>query len=109
VLLDTADLARLLGRGHVLVDDADAAFLGDRDREPGLGDGVHRGRDQGQVQPDPARQAGGKVDFARQDVRVRGYEQDVVEGECFLDDSHGRQSRGGPNEAAHSTTAGARM
>ena len=29
-----------------------------------------------------------------QDVRVGGYEQDVVEGECFLDDAHRRVSRG---------------
>ena len=41
VLLDASHLARLVGRGHVLVDDADAAFLRDRDRESRLGDGVH--------------------------------------------------------------------
>ena len=35
-----------------------------------------------------------EVDLARQDVRVRGDEQDVVEGECFLDDSHFRHSPG---------------
>jgi hypothetical protein len=103
VLLDAPDLARLVGGGHVLVHDADAAFLRDRDREAGLGDRVHGGGDEGQVQPYPAGEAGRQVDLARQHLRVRGYEQDVVEGECFLDDSHGRHSRGGPNEAAQCT------
>ncbi len=36
-----------LGR-HVLVNDADTAFLRDRDREPRLGHGIHRGRDDGE-------------------------------------------------------------
>ena len=51
--LDDLNLARLLGRRHVLVDDADAAFLGDRDCEPGLGDRVHRCRDDRNVERKP--------------------------------------------------------
>ncbi len=94
VLLDAPDLARLVGGGHVLVDDADSAFLGDGDREAGLGDRVHRRGHERQVEPDAAGQLRRQVDLARQYVRVRRYEQDVVEGECFLDDSHIRHSPG---------------
>ena len=89
VLLDAADLARLVGGRHVLVDDADAAFLRDRDREAGLGDRVHRRGHERQVEADAAGEARRQVHFARQHVRVRRDEQDVVEGECFLDDAHG--------------------
>ena len=94
VLLDAPDFARLVGCGHVLVDDADSAFLGDRDREARLGDGVHRRGNEREVQPDAAGQLRRQVDLARQYFRVRRYEQDVVEGECFLDDSHSRHSPG---------------
>jgi hypothetical protein len=109
VFLHAPDLACLVGGGHALVDDADAAFLGDGDRKPCLGDGVHRRGHERQVEPDAAGQARREVDLARKHVRVRGYEQDVVEGECFLDDAHGRLFRGGPNEAAHCTTHQGRL
>ena len=33
-----------------------------------------------------------EIDFARQDLGVRRHEQDVVEGECFLENAqHGRR------------------
>ena len=70
------------------------AFLGDGDREAGLGDRVHRRGHERQVEADAAGQARRQVDLARQHVRVRGDEQDVVEGECFLDDAHVRHSPG---------------
>src|SRR5690606_23710287 len=40
-LLDLANLVGLLLDGHVLVDDADAAFLGHGNRQAGFGHGVH--------------------------------------------------------------------
>jgi hypothetical protein len=43
--------AGLLLDRHVLVDDADAALLGHRDRQARLGDGVHRGRDERDAWP----------------------------------------------------------
>ena len=70
------------------MDDADAAFLRDRDGEPRLGDGVHRGGDERDVQADGARELRLEVDLARQNLRVGGHQQDVVEGECFVDDAH---------------------
>ena len=58
VALDARHLGRLLLRREVLVHDADAAFLGDGDRQAGLGDGVHRRRHQRQVERDVAGEAG---------------------------------------------------
>jgi hypothetical protein len=93
--LTAAHLARLRSARHVLVDDADAAFLGQRDREARLGDGVHRGGHSGRFRSISAGQAGAQADVARQDFRVGGLEQDVVEGEGFLDQAH----RGVPSPA----------
>jgi hypothetical protein len=73
---------------HVLVDDADAAGLRHRDREARLGHGVHGRGQHRNVQADVARQARGKIDVARQDVRVCGDERDVVESERFGEDAH---------------------
>ena len=65
-----ADFAGLRLDGHVLVNDADAAFLRDGDGEARLGDRVHGGGEHRDVQADAARELGGEVRFARQDVRV---------------------------------------
>src|SRR3546814_19554116 len=53
-LLDRPDLARLLLDAEVLVDHADTAGLGHGDRQPALGDGVHRRRDQRYAELDGA-------------------------------------------------------
>src|SRR6185503_14373642 len=86
--LDLGNLRGLLGWGHVLVDDADAAFLRERDGEPCLGHRIHGGRQQGDVKLDRAGEAGGEADFAGEDGRVGWNEENVVEGECFLYDAH---------------------
>ena len=74
--------------GHALVNDADAAFLGDGDGEARLGDGVHGGRQQRQIEADAAGELGGEVDLARQNFRVGRDQQDVIEGEGFFEDAH---------------------
>ena len=84
-LLDPADLGGLFGDVEVLVDDADAAELGHGDGHCALGDGVHGGRDEGDVQLDGAGEAGAGADGAGQDLAVGGDDEDVVEGEGFLD------------------------
>ena len=66
--LDLVDLARLLLDGEVLVNDPDAAHLRHRDRQARLGDGVHRGRDERDVERDPARQARLRFDLGREDL-----------------------------------------
>ena len=86
--LTFATSAACLRRRHVLVDDAEAAFLRDRDREARLGDRVHRRRQQRDVERDRPREAGVEGDFAGYDGGVRGDQQDVVERQRFADDSH---------------------
>ncbi len=87
-LLHAVDLAGLRLDGHTLVNDADAAFLGDGDGEAGLGDRVHGGREQRKVEPDAAGDARPQVDLPGQYLRVGRDEEDVVEGEGFFEDSH---------------------
>ena len=48
--LDLVDLLRLVFDRHVFVNDTDAAFACDRDREFVLGDRVHRGAEQRNVE-----------------------------------------------------------
>ncbi len=71
VALDARDLGRLLARRHVLVNDADAAFLRQRDREARFGDGVHRRRDERDVQSDVAGEGGRQAGVAGQDLGRR--------------------------------------
>ena len=70
-LLDLADLGGLLGGLEVLVDDADAALLGHGDGHGGLGDGVHGGGDDRDVERDGAGEAGARVGGGGQDLRSR--------------------------------------
>jgi len=81
-------LARLSLDAHALVNDTDAAFLGDGDRQPRLGDGVHGGREQRHVQADAPGQLRGEVHLAGQNLGIGGHEQDVVERQSFFEDSH---------------------
>ncbi len=60
VALDLGHLRGLLGSRQVLVDDTNAAFLGDGDGQPGLGNGIHGRRCQRQVQRNIAGEAGGE-------------------------------------------------
>ena len=52
--LDVADLVGLLGDGHVLVDDADTSLPGDGYGHRRLGDRIHGGGDDGDVEGDVA-------------------------------------------------------
>ena len=85
---DLGDLGRVLFRREILVDDADPAFLGDGDRQPGLGYRVHGGRNQRHVQFELAGKAGFQGNVARQDARVGGEEENIVEGQRLLDHPH---------------------
>nr|GFC47537.1 hypothetical protein [Tanacetum cinerariifolium] len=73
--LGALDAAHLVGLGlhaHVLMNDAEATFLGQRHGHAGLGHGVHRGRDEGQMQPDAGGELSAGVYVARQHFRVSG-------------------------------------
>jgi hypothetical protein len=87
-LLDQAHFGGLAFDRHVLVNDADAAALGHRDREARLGHRIHRGGHDRQVQADSAGQAGAEIDVARQHRRMGRHERNVVEGESFGEDAH---------------------
>src|SRR6202161_1014843 len=63
--LDHVDLLRLLLHGQVAVQDADTALAGHGDRHPGLGDGIHRRRQQRHAQLVAAGDPGRGVRLAR--------------------------------------------
>src|SRR5207342_1723096 len=82
--LHLVDLGNLVLDREVAMDDAETALARERDREARLGHGVHRGRDERDVQCDRRRQAGDSRDVVRQHARLRRDEEDVVEGEALL-------------------------
>ena len=74
------------------MDDADAAFLRQGNREARFGDGIHRRRNQRNVERNIAGKAGFDGSVARQNRRVRGDEQEVVEGVGFTGKPHDANS-----------------
>ncbi len=66
---------------EVLVNDADPAFLGQGDRQPRRGDGVHGRREDGDVQVDSAADLGPEVDLVRVHLGEARKDRDVVEGQ----------------------------
>jgi len=85
VLLHAPHFLALAGRCHVAVDDADAALLSQADRGIRLGHGIHGRRQKRYVQIEPARQAGIEPCLVGQNVRGCGNQQDIVEGQGFVD------------------------
>ena len=88
IALYTRHLGRLVARGEVLVDDADSAFLRDGDGQARLGDRVHGGRHQGEVQRDVAGEAGAEGSVLGKDLGVRWHQQHIVEGQRFAEQAH---------------------
>ncbi len=66
--LHLVDLVACASMRQVLVDDADAALLRQGDGQAGLGDGVHRRRDDRDVERDPAAERGAQVDLVGMDL-----------------------------------------
>ena len=81
--LHLADLRGLLGDGHVLMDHSDTSFAGQSDGQRRLGDSVHSGGHDGDVERDISRETGLNIDLSRQHFRIGGYQQHVVEGKSF--------------------------
>ena len=79
--LHLVDLGDLVLDREVAVDDPDPADPRERDREPRLGDRVHRRGDDRDRELDLARQPRPRGDVVRQHLRLGGHEQDVVERE----------------------------
>ena len=65
----------------IIMNDPEPAMLRHRDREPRLGDRVHRRADERHVKLDVACELGGDVDRAGKDLRVLRNEQHVIESE----------------------------
>ena len=77
----------LLSR-EVLVDNADTAFLRERDREIGFGHRIHGGRDHRKVEGNFARELRLQNDVAGQYFRISRDKEHVVKRERFLLESH---------------------
>ncbi len=75
---DLVHFLGLLGRGQVAMDDAKATQPGQSDGHRGLGDGVHRRRDDWNAKRQIADEARAQVDLGRQHLRVAGGQQHVV-------------------------------
>ena len=87
--LDQVDLLGLHVDGHVLVDNADAALARDGDGHAVLGDGVHRGAHDRDVQTDFFCQIRGQIHVGGQDIALRRDQQHVVKGQAFADNTLG--------------------
>ena len=81
--LDPIDLIGLLADGHILMDDAEAAFPGHGDGHAAFGDGIHGGADERGIEVDIPGQAGTDIDIGGQHIAVGRHHQDVIEGECL--------------------------
>ena len=81
--LDLAHLLGLIGGLEIAVDDPDPAGFRHRDREPRLGDGVHRRRDDRQVEADGAGELRPDIRRARHHRAMARAQENVVEGEAF--------------------------
>ena len=77
---DFGDFGRLRGGRHVLVNNADAAFLRNRNRQVRLGYRIHGSRYDGNIQVDSARQARFEANLARQHGGMGGNQQNIIEG-----------------------------
>jgi len=81
--LHLVDLRHLRVDRQVAVDDPDPTFTRQRDREPRLGDRVHRSGDDRDLDRDAARQSRRGRDLVRQHARLGRNEQNVVERQPF--------------------------
>ena len=79
--LDPVHFSRLIHRRQDAVNNPDAAFAGDGDGQPRLGDGIHGRADDGNVDLDVASQSRTHVDFTRQDLRFGRNQHDIVIGQ----------------------------
>ena len=108
-LLDLVDLFGLLFRGQIAVNDADAAGLRHGNGEPCFRHRIHGGGNDGKIEFEIARYAGGNIGLSGHDFGVGGLQQHVIECQRFsagngLDNGRHRLSvpsvRGSPNQAA---------
>jgi len=88
VLLDDVDLLGLLVHVHVLVDDANATFLGHGNRQARFGDGIHSCGHQRRPEIDFPGQPGAKIYISGQDFGIGGDKRDIIESKGFTGQFH---------------------
>ena len=81
--LDHVHLLGLLVDGHVLVDDADAALSGHGDGHAVLGDGIHGGADDRDVELDLVGELRGEIHVRGEHVALRRDQKHIVKGQAF--------------------------
>ena len=69
--------------GHVAVNDADTALAGDSDGEAGLGDGIHGGGGERDIEDEGAGEVGACFYFGGKDGGFAGEQENVVKCETF--------------------------
>ncbi len=84
VVFDTADLGKLLVLRHVVMDEAQAAVGRHRDGHARLGYGVHVRRNDRDVEAQIFRELGVELRVARENLRIKRRQRDVVEGQGEL-------------------------
>ena len=77
-------LLDLLCDGEIPMDDPKTAQAPERDRKARVGDRVHRGGEDRDVEADRVGEAGLGRDLGREDVAAGRDQEDVVEGQTFL-------------------------
>ena len=82
--LHLVDLGDLVVDREVAMDDPDPALARERDREARLRHGVHRRRDERDLERDRTRHPRRGRDVVREDVGLRGNEEDIVERQALL-------------------------
>ncbi len=84
VVLDAADLGKLLPLRHVVMDEAEAAVERHRDGHARFSHGVHVGGDDGDVQMQDLRELRVEMRVAREDFGIQRRERDVVKRQADL-------------------------
>ena len=74
----------LFGGGEILVDDAQTAQLGHGDGHAVLGDRVHGGGDEGEIQGDISAELGIRPGLSGKEIRIIDLHGDVVEGQRLV-------------------------
>ena len=85
--LDLADLGRLGGDAHILMNHADASFPCQGDGHRRLGDRIHRSGHDRYVQADVPGETGMQADLPRKDFGVRRDKEYIVKSKAFLGNS----------------------
>lgn len=85
---DPGDHSCLIDDGAIPVNHPKSPFPGQSDGKFGLGDGIHRRGDHGNVQGDLVRKPRGEVGIPRQNPAAARNQQDVIETECEWKVSH---------------------